>query len=106
MITTKTELTRENGKRIADKSLSACSALEKAGKRDVVVRAKYRYKSRPGLNSMIEDERSDKMKNVFEALVVIGRESIREYVDSAKGLTGAVTYHRIEVPDEKIRRTI
>ena len=111
----RSELEEEYGRRDVEQSLVVWSALTKAVEKDktiadIVVGAKAPSKVWKILNSMVEDDNSDRAremaKNQFEELSMNDDESMKEYIARAKSLALNVKYHDIEVTDQEISRRV
>ena len=77
---------------------------------DIVVRAKAPSEAWKILKSMVEDESSDRARELakkqFEELSMNDDESMKEYIARAKSLALNVKYHDIEVTDQEISRRV
>ena len=98
-----------------EQSLVVWSALTKAVEKDktladIVVGAKAPSEAWKILNSMVEDDNSDRAselaKNQFEELSMNDDESMKEYILRAKSLALNVKYHDIDVTEQKISRRV
>ena len=96
-------------------SLAIWNGLTKAVKEDksiadIVVRAKAPSEAWKILKSMVEDESSDRARELakkqFEELSMDDDESMKEYIARAKSLALNVKYHDIEVTDQEISRRV
>ena len=96
-------------------SLTVWNGLTKAVEKDksiadIVVRAKAPSEAWKILKSMVEDESSDRAKELakkqFEELSMNDDESMKEYIARAKSLALNVKYHDIEVTDQEISRRV
>ena len=76
----------------------------------IVVRAKAPSEAWKILKSMVEDESSDRARELakkqFEELSMNDDESMKEYIAGAKSLALNVKYHDVEVTDQEIRRRV
>ena len=109
------ESEREYGRHIVAQSLTVWNGLTKAVKKDksitdIVVRAKAQSQAWKILKSMVEDESSDRVREMakkqFEELSMNDDESLKEYIARAKSLALNVKYHDIEVSDQEISRRV
>ena len=109
------ELEREYGRHIVAKSLTVWNGLTKAVEKDksiadIVVRAKAPSEAWKILKSMVEDESSDRARELakkqFEELSMNDDESMKEYIARAKSLALNVKYHNVEVTDQEISRRV
>ena len=98
-----------------ERSLVVWSALTKAvGKNktiaDIVVGAKAPSEAWKILNSMVEDDNSDKARELakkqFDELSMNDDESMKEYIARAKSLALNIKYHDVEVTDQEISRRL
>ena len=105
----------EYGRRNVKQSLVVWSALTKAVEKhkaiaDVVVGVKAPSQAWKILDSMVEDDSSerarDQAKKQFEELSMDDAESLKEYVARAKSLALNVQYHDIEVSEQEISRRV
>ena len=96
-------------------SLTVWNGLTKAVEKDksiadIVVRAKAPSEAWKILKSMVEDESSDRARELakkqFEELSMNDDESMKEYIARAKSLALNVKYHDIEVTDQEISRQV
>ena len=111
----RSELEREYGRRDVEQSLVVWSALTKIVEKDktiadIVVGAKAPPEAWKILNSMVEDDNSDRarelVKKQFEELSMNDDESMKEYIARAKSLALNVKYHDVEVTDQEISRRV
>ena len=111
----RSELEGEYGGRDVERSLVVWSALTKAVEKDktiadIVVGAKAPSKAWKILNSMVEDDNSDRARKMakiqFEELSMNDDESMKEYIARAKYLALNMKYHDVEVTDQEISRRI
>ena len=111
----RSELEREYGRRDVEQSLVVWSALTKAVEKDktiadIVVGAKAPSEAWKILNSMFEDDNSDRARELakkrFEELGMNDDESMKGYIARAKSLARNVKYHDIEVTDQEISRRV
>ena len=109
------ELEREYGRHIVAQSLTVWNGLTKAVEKDksikdIVVRAKVPSEAWKILKSMVEDESSDRAREMaktqFEELSINDDEPMKAYIARAKSLALNVKYHDIEVTDQKISRRV
>ena len=109
----RSELEREYGSRDVEQSLVVWSALTKAVEKDktiadIVVGAKAPSEAWRILNSMVEDDNSDRARELakknFEGLSMDDAETMKEYIARAKSLALNVQYHDIEVSEQEISR--
>ena len=109
------ELEREYGRHIVAQSLTVWNGLTKAVKRDksiadIVVRAKAPSEAWKILKNMVEDESSDRARELakkqFEELSMNDDESMKEYIARAKSLALNIKYHDVEVTDQEISRRL
>ena len=105
----------EYGRRDVERSLVVWSALTKAVEKektiaDIVVGAKDPSEAWKILNSMVEDDNSDKARELakkqFEELSMNDGESMKEYIARAKSLALNIKYHDVEVTDQEISRRL
>ena len=98
-----------------EQSLVVWSALTKAVEKDktiadIVVGAKAPSEAWKILNSMVEDDSSEraraKAKKNFEGLSMDDRESVKEYIARAKSLALNVYYYDIEINEQEISRQV
>ena len=96
-------------------SLTVWNGLTKAVEKDksiadIVVRAKAPSEAWKILKSTVEDESSDRARELakkqFEELSMNDDESMKEYIARAKSLALNVKYHDIEVTDQEISRRV
>ena len=108
----RSELEREYGRRDVEQSLSALTKAVEKDKTiaDIVVGAKAPSEAWKILNSMVEDDNSDRARELakkrFEELSMNDDESMKEYIARAKSLALNVKYHDIEVTDQEISRRV
>ena len=111
----RSELEVEYGRRNVEQSLVVWSALTKAVENDrtiadIVVGAKAPSEAWKILNSMVEDDSSERAreqaKKNFEGLSMDDRKSMKEYIARAKSLALNVHYHDIEVNKQEISRQV
>ena len=111
----RSELEGEYGWRDVEQSLVVWSALTKAVEKDktiadIVVGAKAPSEAWKILNSMVEDDNSNRARELakkqFEELSMNGDESMKEYIARVKSLALNVEYHDIEVTDQEISRRV
>ena len=109
------QLEREYDRHIVAQSLTVWNGLTKAVEKDesiadIVVRAKAPSEAWKILKSMVEDESSDRarelVKKQFEELSMDDAESIKEYIARAKSLALNVQFHDIEVSEQEISRRV
>ena len=106
----RSELEIEYGRRDdVEQSLVVWSALTKAVEKDktiadIVVGAKAPSEAWKILNSMVEDDNSDRARELakkqFEELSMNDAESMKEYIARAKSLALNVKYHDIDVTEQ------
>ena len=98
-----------------EQSLVVRSALTKAVEKDktiadIVVGAKAPSEAWKILNSMVEDDNSDRARELakkqFEELSMNDDEFMKEYIARAKSLALNVKYHDIEGTDQEISRRV
>ena len=111
----RSELEIEYGRRDVEQSLVVWSALTKpVGKdktiADIVVEAKAPLETWKLLNSMVEDDSSDKARELakkqFKELSMNDGESMKEYIARAKSVPLNVNYHDIEISGQEISRRV
>ena len=111
----RSELEVEYGRRNMEQSLVVWSALVNAFEKDktiadIAVRAKAPSEAWEILNSMVEDDSSERAreqaKKNFEGLSMDDRESMKGYIARAKSLALNVHFHDIEVDEQEIRRQV
>ena len=111
----RSELEREYGRQDVEQSLVVWSALTKAVEKDktiadIVVGAKAPSEAWKILNSMVEDDYSDRarelVKKQFEELSMNDDKSMKEYIARAKSLALNVKYHDVEVIDQEVSRRV
>ena len=111
----RSELEKEYGRRGVEQTLVVWRALTKAVERykmiaDIVVGAKAPSEAWNILNSMVDDDNSDRARELakkqFEELSMKDDESMKEYITRAKSLALNVKYHDIEVTEQAITRRI
>ena len=111
----RSEFEREYGRRDVEQSLVVWSALTKAVETDkpiadIVVGAKAPSEAWKILNSMVEDDNSDRARELakkqFEELSMKDDETVKEYIARAKSLALNVQYHDIEVSEQEISRRV
>ena len=77
---------------------------------DIVVGAKAPSEAWKILNSMVEDDNSDRAREMakrqFEELSMNDDESMKEYIARAKSLALNIKYHNVEVTDQEISRRV
>ena len=109
------ELEIEYGRQIVAQSLTVWNGLTKAVEKDktiadIVVRAKAPSEAWKILKSMVEDDNSDRTrelaKKLFEELSMNDDESMKEYIAPAKSLALKIKYHDVEVTDQEISRRL
>ena len=107
----RSELEGEYGRRDVERSLVVRSALTKAVEKDktiadIVVGAKAPSEAWEILNSMVEDDNSDRAREMakeqFEELSMNDDESLKEYIARTKSLALNIKYHNVEVTDQEI----
>ena len=105
----------EYGRRDVEQSLVVWSALTKAVEKDkpiadIVVGAKAPSEAWKMMNSMVEDDNSDRARELakkqFEELSMNDAGSMKEYIARAKSLALNVKYHDIEVSGQEISRRV
>ena len=105
----------EYGRQIVAQSLTVWNGLTKAVEKDktiadIVVRAKAPSEVWKILKSMVEDDNSDRTRELakkrFEELSMNDDESMKEYIARAKSLPLNVKYHDIEVTDQETSRRV
>ena len=105
----------EYGRRDVEQSLVVWSALTKAVEKDksiadIVVGAKAPSEAWKMMNSMVEDDNSDRARELakkqFEELSMNDAGSMKEYIARAKSLALNVKYHDIEVSEQEISRRV
>ena len=96
-------------------SLTVWNGLTKAVEKDksianIVVRAEAPSEAWKILKSMVEDESSDRARELakkqFEELSTNDDESVKEYIARAKSLALDIKYHDVEVIDHEISRRL
>ena len=111
----RSELEREYGRRDVEQSLVVWSALTKAVENDktiadIAVGAKAPSEAWKILNSMVEDDNSDRARELakkqFEELSMNDDETMKEYIARAKSLALNVRYHDIGVSEQEISRRV
>ena len=111
----RSELEIEYGRRDVEQSLVVWSALTKFVEKDttianIVVGAKAPSEAWKILNSMVENDNSDKARELakkqFEDLSMNDAESMKEYIARAKSLALNIKYHDIEVTEQEISRRV
>ena len=111
----RSELEGEYGRRDVERSLVVWSALTKAVEKDktiadIVVGAKASSEAWEILNSMVEDDNSDRAREMakkqFEELSMNDDDSMKEYIARAKSLALSLKYHNVEVTDQEIGRRV
>ena len=111
----RSELEREYGRRDVEQSLVVWSALTKAVEKDktitdIIVGVKAPSEAWKILNSMVEDDNSDRARELakkqFEELSMNDDETMKEYIARAKSLALNVQYHDIEVSEQEISRRV
>ena len=109
------QLEREYDRHIVAQSLTVWNGLTKAVEKDesiadIVVRAKAPSEAWNILKIMVEDESSDRARELakkqFEELSMDDAESIKEYIARAKSLALNVQFHDIEVSEQEISRRV
>ena len=77
---------------------------------DIVVGAKAPSEAWKIPNSMVEDDNSDRAREMakkqFEELSMKDDESMKEYIARAKSLALNIKYHNVEVTDQEISRRV
>ena len=77
---------------------------------DIVIGAKAPSEAWKILNSMVEDDSSDRARELakkqFEELSMNDDESMKEYIARAKSLALNIKYHNVEVTDQEISRRL
>ena len=111
----RSELEGEYGRRDVERSLVVRSALTKAVEKDktiadIVVGAKAPSEAWEILNSMVEDDNSDRAREMakkqFEELSMNVDESMKEYIARAKSLALNIKYYNVEVTNQEISRRV
>ena len=111
----RSELEREYGRRDVEQSLVVWSALTKAVEKDktitdIIVGVKAPSEAWKILNSMVEDDNSDRARELakkqFEELSMNDDETMKEYIARAKSLALNVQYHDIGVSEQEISRRV
>ena len=111
----RSELEGEYGRRDVERSLVVRSARTKVVEKDktiadIVVGANAPSEAWKILNSIVEDNNSDRaremVKKQFEDLIMNDDESMKEYIARAKSLAVSIKYHDIEVTDQEISRRV
>ena len=111
----RSELEIEYGRRDVEQSLVVWSAVTKAVEKDktiadIVVGAKAPSEAWKILNSMVEDDNSNRTRELakkqFEELSMNDAESMKEYIARAKSLAPNVKYHDIEVSEQETSRRV
>ena len=111
----RSELEIEYNRRDVEQSLVVWSALTKAVEKDkaiadIIVGAKAPSEAWKVLNSMVEDDSSDRAreqaKTQSEELSMNEAESMKEYIARAKFLALNVKCHDIEVSEQEISRRV
>ena len=111
----RSELEDEYGRRDLERSLVVWSALTKAVEKDktisdIVVGAKAQSEAWKIVNSMVEDDNSDRARELakkqFEELSMNDDESMKEYIARAKSLALNIKDHDVEVTDQEISRRV
>ena len=111
----RSELEIEYGRRDLEQSLVVWSALTKVVEKDttianIVVGAKASSEAWKIMNSMVENDNSDKARELakkqFEDLSMNDAESMKEYIARAKSLALNIKYHDIEVTEQEISRRV
>ena len=111
----RSELEIEYGWRNVEQSLVVWSALTKVVEKDttianIVVGAKASSEAWRILSSMVENDSSDKARELakkqFEDLSMSDAESVKEYIARAKSLALNIKYHDIEVTEQEISRRV
>ena len=109
------ELEVEYGRRNIEQLFIVWSALTKAVEKgktitDIVVGAKAPSEAWKILNSMVEDDSSERAreqaKKYFEKLSMDDADSMKKYITRAKSLALNVQYHDIEVSEQEISRRV
>ena len=109
------ELEREYGRQIVAQSLAVWNVRTKAVEKnetvaDIVVGAKAPSEAWKILESMVEDDSSERAKEqakkMFEGLNIDDAESMKEYSARATSLALNVQYHSIEVSEQKTSRRV
>ena len=111
----RSELEGEYGRRDVERSLVAWSALTKAAEKDktiadIAVAAKAPPEAWKILNSMVEDDNSDRAREMakkqFGELSMNDEEPMKEYIARAKSLAFNIKYHNVEVTNQEISRRV
>ena len=111
----RSELEIEYGWRDVEQSLIVWSALTKAVEKDktiadIVVGAKASSEAWKNLNSMVEDDNSDRARELakkkIEDLSMNDAESMKEYTARPKSPALNVKYHDIEVTEQEISHRV
>ena len=111
----RSEFEREYGRRDVQQSLVVWRALTKAVEEDktiadIVVGAKAPSEAWKILNSMVEDDNSDRARELakkqFEELSMNDDETMKEYIARAKSLALNVQCHDIELSEQEISRRV
>ena len=111
----RSELEEDYGRREVERPTVVWSALTKAVEKDktiadIVVGAKAPSEAWKVLNSMVEDDNSDRtrelVKKQFEELSMNDDESMKKYIAHAKSRALNVKYHDIEVTDQEISHRV
>ena len=111
----RSELEIEYGRRDVEQSLVVWSALTKTVEKDktiadIVVEAKAPLETWKLLNSMVEDDSSDRARELakkqFKELSMNDGESMKEYIARAKSVALNVNYHDIEISEQEISRRV
>ena len=111
----RSKLEGEYGRRDVERSMIVWSALTKAVEKDktiadIVVGAKARPEAWKILNSMVEDDNSNRAREMakkqFKELSMNDDESMKEYIARAKSPALNIKYHNVEVTDQESSRRV